>query len=349
MIGEVNNAIRVSAVVPVYNVERYVRQCLDTLLAQTYLLEEIVLVDDGSTDSSGAICDEYAASHERVTTVHKQNAGLGYARNTGLDNLTRPSEYVIFVDSDDWLEKDAVKSLVSALGSNPADCVIGGHTKKTAEGKTVFEFRLENRCFEGSEVHEMLLPRLCGSMPAAHDSLPMSACSALYRRGMLEEYKIRFPSERELISEDFVFKFNVLIHSSCVILCDMVGYNYRTNMCSLSTSYRSDRFEASMRFFAFALDMIEGSRLPSDAVTRMQKTLFINLRKCISQELPKTSGKTMSQAFFRLREMISDERIQSVVQDYPTSELGLQQRTFIYLIRKKCAALLYCAARCGRL
>ena len=342
-------SIRVSAIVPVYNVERYVRQCLDTLITQTYPLEEIVLVDDGSTDSSGTICDEYAAANDRVMVVHKRNAGLGYARNTGLDSLTRPSDYVMFVDSDDWLEKDAVRNLVSALGSNPADCVIGGHTKKTTEGKTVFEFKLENRCFEGSEVREMLLPRLCGSMPATHDSLPMSACSALYRRGMLEEYKIRFPSERKLISEDFVFKFNVLIHSSCAILCDSVSYNYRTNMCSLSTSYRPDRFEASMRFFAFALGMIEDSQLPSDAVTRMQKTLFIYLRKCISQELPKTSGKTMSQALIRLEEMISDKRIQSVVQDYPQSELGLQQRAFIYLIRKKCAALLYCAARCGRL
>lgn len=344
-----NISIRVSAIVPVYNVERYVRQCLDSLFSQTYPLEEIVLVDDGSTDSSGNICDEYAATYDRVVTVHKQNAGLGYARNTGLNSLSRPSDYVMFVDSDDWLEKDAVISLVSALGDNPADCVIGGHKKKTSEGKTLFEFRLENRCFVGSEVREMLLPRLCGSMPTAHDSLPMSVCSALYRRKMLEECKICFPSERELISEDFVFKFNVLAHSSRAILCDSVSYNYRTNMRSLSTSYRPDRFEASMHFFAFALDMIEDLQLSSDAITRMQKTLFIYLRKCISQELPKTSGKTTAQALSKLREIVSDKRVQSIVRAYPVSELALRQRVFIHLIRNRCATVLYCAARCGKL
>lgn len=188
-----NGKPAISVIVPVYNVERYVRQCLDALLAQTYPLEEIVLVDDGSTDSSGAICDEYAAAHDKITAVHKRNSGLGYARNTGMDSFTRPSDYVMFVDSDDWLERDAVEYLVGALGDDPADCVIGGHTKKTAEGKTVFELKLENRRFEGAEVREELLPRLCGSMPTSHDSVPMSACSALYRRSMLEEHNLRFP------------------------------------------------------------------------------------------------------------------------------------------------------------
>ncbi len=179
MSSALTNRFLISVIVPVYNVECYVRQCLDTLLTQTYPLEEIILVDDGSTDSSGAICDEYAAVHEHVTVIHKQNAGLGFARNTGLDSLTRPSDYVMFVDSDDWLEENAVEYLVAVLGDDPTDCVIGGHTKKTAEGKTVFELKLENRRFEGAEVQERLLPRLCGSMPRSHDSVPMSACSAL--------------------------------------------------------------------------------------------------------------------------------------------------------------------------
>lgn len=344
-----NNPIRVSAIVPVYNVEHYVSKCLDTLLAQTYPLEEILLVDDGSTDSSGSICDEYEAANESVTAVHKQNAGLGYARNTGLDSLTRPSDYIMFIDSDDWLEDDAVECLVKALGDDPADCVIGGHTKKTAEGKSVFEFKLENSRFEGPDIREKLLPRLCGSMPSLHDSVPMSAWSALYKREMLDMYALRFPSEREVISEDFVFKFNVLLSSVSVTLCDFVGYNYRTNLASLSTSYRPDRFEATMHFYAVASSMIASANLPLDANTRMKKTLFIYLRKCISQELPKVSGKTKAEALYALREIVSDERIQSIVRSYPASRLGFRQKIFVLLIRNRWAALLLFAARCGKI
>lgn len=345
----VNNPIRVSAIVPVYNVEQYVHQCLDTLLAQTYPLEEIVLVDDGSTDSSGVVCDEYAAAHEHVTAVHKKNAGLGYARNTGLDSITRECDYIMFVDSDDWLEDDAVEYLVRALGNESVDCVIGGHTKKTSEGKTVFEFRLENGRFEGSDVREKLLPRLCGSMPSLHDSVPMSAWSALYKREMLVKKHLRFPSEREVISEDFVFKFNVLLNSTSVILCDFVGYNYRTNLSSLSTSYRPDRFEATLHFYEVASSMIEGANLPSDAIIRMKKTLFIYLRKCISQEIPKVSGKTKKEALSDLRGIVSDKRIQSIVRSYPASELGLRQKVFVYLIRNRWSSLIFFAARCGKI
>mgnify|MGYP000864795355 CR=1 FL=1 len=346
---EGNNPIRVSAIVPVCNVERYVRQCLDTLLAQTYPLVEIVLVDDGSTDSSGAICDEYAAAHDRVTVVHKQNAGLGYTRNTGLDNLTRPSDYVMFVDSDDWLEENAVEYLVGALGADPADCVIGGHTKKTAEGKTVFELKLENRRFEGVEVREELLPRLCGSMPTSHDSVPMSACSALYRRSMLEEHNLRFPSEREMISEDFVFKFYFLLHARTAVLSDFTGYCYRTVQGSLTTSYRPDRFEACVRFYKRVQEMVREESLSDECLLRLDKTFFIYLRMCIKQERPKVSGSCREEALRSLQNMVSADVVQKAIESYPVSRLGIRQRFFVRLVEKRQASTLLALANAGAL
>lgn len=342
-----NNTIRVSAIVPVYNVERYVRQCLDTLLIQTYPLEEIVLVDDGSTDSSGAICDEYAASHEKVTTVHKRNAGLGYARNTGLDNLTCSSDYIMFIDSDDWLEENAVEYLVAALGDDPADCVIGGHTKKTAEGETVFELKLENRRFEGTEVRERLLPRLCGSMPTSHDSVPISAYSALYRRCVLEEYGLRFPSEREMISEDFVFKLFFLLHARTAVLSDFTGYCYRTVQGSLTTSYRPDRFEASIKFYKKVRQMIREEDLPGECFLRFDKTFLIHLRMGIKQERPKISGKSRKEALSSIRSMIDCEEVKNAIASYPVSSLGIPQRVFVRIVEKRWASLLLVLSNAG--
>ena len=99
-----------SIVVPVYNTEKYLKQCVDSLTSQTLNEIEIILVDDGSTDGSGAICDEYAAKDSRIKVIHKENGGLGFARNSGLEMAQ--GEFVGFVDSDDWVDLDFFEKLL---------------------------------------------------------------------------------------------------------------------------------------------------------------------------------------------------------------------------------------------
>ena len=94
----------VSIVIPVYNGEKYLRKCLDSIIGQTYQAWELLLIDDGSSDSSGDICDEYAAKNEKIKVLHKENGGQASARNTGL--TMAQGEYVSFVDCDDWLDSD---------------------------------------------------------------------------------------------------------------------------------------------------------------------------------------------------------------------------------------------------
>ena len=101
---------KVSIIVPIYNVEQYLRRCIDSLLAQTYTNIEIVLVDDGSPDNCGDICDEYAQTDTRIKVIHKKNCGLSAARNSGIEAVS--GEWVTFIDSDDWLETDAIECLM---------------------------------------------------------------------------------------------------------------------------------------------------------------------------------------------------------------------------------------------
>ncbi len=103
----------VSVIIPVYNVEPFLRQCLDTVIGQTYRNLEIILVDDGSTDSSGSICEEYAAGDSRVRVIHQANAGQSAARNAGLDRAS--GKYVCFVDSDDWIAADMIEQLLAEM------------------------------------------------------------------------------------------------------------------------------------------------------------------------------------------------------------------------------------------
>ena len=110
----------ISVIVPVYNTEKYLRRCIDSVLAQTYQDFELLLIDDGSKDSSGAICDEYAAQDARVKVFHKENGGVSSARNVGLDNAR--GEWITFVDSDDYIEENFLKSFE---GNLDADLVVG--------------------------------------------------------------------------------------------------------------------------------------------------------------------------------------------------------------------------------
>ena len=110
----INNPL-VSIIIPVYNVEKYLQQCVGSVLAQTYKHLEIVLIDDGSTDQSPRMCDEYAAQYENIYVFHKQNGGASTARNIGLENAK--GEYIFFLDSDDWLEPNALETMITTAKS----------------------------------------------------------------------------------------------------------------------------------------------------------------------------------------------------------------------------------------
>ena len=116
-----SNPPLVSVIIPVYNVEKYLRECLDSVLAQTYKNIEVILVDDGSTDSSGHICDEYLNVDDRIKVIHQQNAGLSEARNHGYDFAT--GVFVYFLDSDDWIQEETLSSLTQRIQDTNADIV----------------------------------------------------------------------------------------------------------------------------------------------------------------------------------------------------------------------------------
>ena len=116
---------KITVIVPVYNVENYLNKCLDSILKQTYQNLEIIVVNDGSTDNSGTICQEYAQKDNRIVYIEKDNGGLSDARNAGLDRMT--GSYVTFVDSDDWIEQDYVEVLYNKLTEYQADIAVGNY------------------------------------------------------------------------------------------------------------------------------------------------------------------------------------------------------------------------------
>lgn len=143
----------ISIIVPVYNVEPYLRKCLDSILGQTYRDLEILIIDDGSTDGSGEICDEYAGKDDRIKVFHTENKGLSAARNLGLDNAT--GDWIGFVDSDDWIEPDMYEVLLRKAEETGADVVeCGCHADYTM---TSYEHRAIQRTVSGIDAVEALI------------------------------------------------------------------------------------------------------------------------------------------------------------------------------------------------
>lgn len=333
----------ISVIVPVYNVEKYLRQCLDSLLQQSYRDLEIIMINDGSKDSSGEICEEYAGKYPHFKVIHKKNAGLGMARNTGLEHIT--GQYVTFVDSDDYLDKDAIETLYRGLTENQVDMCKAGFRRVQDDGKVLLNRIYQNTIYKGVEAKNGLLPRMIGSSPSQHDSVEMCVCGAIYNVAPIRAHNLCFPSERELISEDLVFNIDYMQYANGACLIKEMGYNYRVNLRSLSTSYRADRFEASRHFYVEMKKKLISLGYDKNTMLRLDRMFFVYLRMCISQENGKKGNRTKQDNLKKIREICSDSVVRNTIANYPKAQLGLKQRLFLKLLYGKFIYTLYYLTR----
>jgi len=329
----------VSIVVPVYNVQKFLPECLESLLNQTYKNIEIILVNDGSKDESLKVCYEYQQKDSRIKVYDKENEGLGLTRNYGM--LRATGDAIVFVDSDDTLELDAISRLCHEASSNNADLVIAGHNRTKMDGTFHSSNPYCDECYEGDEIRSLLIPRLIGSQPNVKDSISMSACGVLYRKKLIMNNNLLFLSERKYISEDLLFNIMFLCHVNKVSLISFCGYNYRMNQGTLTTSYRRDRFEKNVELYHFERKLLQENNLLDDCELRLKKQFFVFLRQSIKQEKANISKKKMKDILKQIRVIVNNQTVQDIINSYPIQQLGIQQKVFIYLVKYKCVLILY--------
>lgn len=328
----------VSIIVPVYNVEKYLRECLESILKQTYKELDVILIDDGSQDNSGRICDEYAKKYNIFKVIHKKNEGLGRARNTGLDFIS--GNYVIFLDSDDYIDSDYVEVLMNKLIDQSVDMCKSGFKRVDNSGQIFDTIDYHNEIFEGKKACKELLPRMIGSRPDKKDSLEMAVCGAIYNVKPIKEYGLRFPSERELISEDLVFNIDYMQYANGAITISYTGYNYRLNVGSLTTQYRSDRFEASCFFYQEMKKKLENLNYDEITMLRLSRMFFIYIRMCIAQENTKISKLAKKEGITNIKKICKNSLVKEVIDNYPVKKMGIKQQVFLILVRNNAARIL---------
>lgn len=232
---------KVSVIVPVYNVAPYLRQCMDSVINQTYRNIEIICIDDGSTDESGKILDEYAKSDDRFNVVHTNNAGVASARNIGLSLAS--GEYLLFVDGDDWIDTATCQKAVSSISTEAVDVVMWPYIREFSDHsdpKTIFRGQ---KLFNGPECRK-LQRRMIGlsdeelAHPENADALS-TVWGKLYRREIIEQNHLRFEDLSRIGTyEDGLFNLCYFAHIKCAIYIPEYLSHYRKNT-GMTSRYRS--------------------------------------------------------------------------------------------------------------
>lgn len=329
--------IKISVIVPVYNVEKYIDCCICSLINQTTPAYEIILIDDGSTDLSGNKCDEWAKKYNKIKVVHKKNAGLGMARNSGIE--LAKGDFILFIDSDDYCDDNFLENISNIVEKEDCDTCKTTFRRVDLEGNVILEDQLENATFKGAEIKDNLIPRLIGSKPEKHDSIPMSACCTLYSMQIIKSNKIQFYSEREWISEDILFNIEYLSHSDKVIVSNYIGYNYRVNPKSLTTSYVKNRFERCKKLYDKEKKMLEEYMIFDSEHYRLSRQFFVYLTMCFAQL--KGSGLSFKEKCREIHNICIDAKTCDIVEAYPINRTGIKQKLFLFLVRRKMTLFIY--------
>lgn len=231
-----NSTPKVSIIIPVYNAQEYLQECIDSVLGQSFSNIEVVLVDDGSKDDSGKICDEYASKDGRVNVIHQANAGVSVARNKGIEAAN--GEWIMFVDSDDFITSDAVGKMIGQVTKAECQNIIANFLED-GKGLTgnVVEFDLSEYrdgfwggCIAGPDMFGPVYPEKLRQLPYLG-----TPCAKLFLRKTIVENNIRFPLDVRF-GEDSIFNMYVFKYAEKVVFVDEPVYVYRKHEGSLCTS-----------------------------------------------------------------------------------------------------------------
>lgn len=236
-----NNPL-VSIIVPIYNIEKYIGKCVDSICKQTYKNIEVILVDDGSVDNSGKICDEYAVADSRIIVLHKENGGLSQARNSGIDIAA--GKYIMFVDGDDWIDSVTVEKAVAASEEKDADLTMWNYYREYLK-KSIprIIFGSVERTFSEADI-KVLRRRIIGPIG---DELKnpselytfSTAWGKLYKKEIIDNHSLAFV-DHSLIgsSEDILFNIQFFAFAKKAVYLNDVFYHYRKdNESSITNKY----------------------------------------------------------------------------------------------------------------
>lgn len=332
---------KVSIIVPVYNVEKYLSQCIDSLLSQTIEDIEIICVNDESPDDSLRIIEGYAKSDTRVVIVNKKNGGVSSARNAGLEKVT--GQYFMFVDSDDWLDLNCCETMFQTALKYDADIVMCSYVKEFGSNAVTNHIFEEGFVLHGTEVQNKIRRRLFGPIgkelcrPQDCDIL-VTPCMQLFKTEKFAS--VRFEDIKKTGTfEDGLYQIDLYKNCNCFAYIDKPFYHYRkTNESSICTAYKKDLYQK----WEYLYDRID-ERIKEESISPIYKealrnrvalgVLPLGLNEAVSDDSINSKSKV-------LQSILSLPRYEESIQSLDTSMMGLPWKVFFYLCKHKHTTIL---------
>lgn len=262
-------SIKVSVITPVYNCEKYIRECIESLINQTLKECEFIFVNDGSSDKSKEIIEEYAKKDNRIKLINQKNSGVSVARNIGLKHAI--GEYIAFVDGDDYIELNMYKNLYSIGYENNIDLIISDFEQELEGKKIISKLDIENNVvIKERNIINKILPQFL-----KHEKLN-SVCNKLFKREIIEKFNISFPNGVAL-GEDGVFNINYFSNAKSLIYIDYCGYHYREVQGSATRNiFEKDYFNRALEVYNEETPEIYYKYFKNEYLNELKSIKFIN-------------------------------------------------------------------------
>jgi len=248
----------ISIIVPVYNVDKYLKQCIESIINQTHKGLEIILVNDGSTDISGEICDEYASKDNRIIVIHKVNEGSTSAIKEGIKIAS--GEYIGFIDSDDYIELDMYERLLECIINNKADLVQCNMCRDDGVNKYEILDIQSEKVIKEYDIKEYLIPQLLNFWNYKKLAFSPSRCNKLYRKDLVMN-SVKDCNSNITYGEDLNLILSILLNANKVSLLNRCLYNYRLNNQSITSTYKK-RMDENNEYLTKALIHITRNEIP---------------------------------------------------------------------------------------
>ena len=327
---------KLSVIVPVYNTEKYLRECIDSILAQVFQDFELILVNDGSTDSSGVICDAYAGKDLRIRVIHQENVGVTAARRNGVNQAY--GKYIAFVDSDDWISQNMYQEMMSAAETTDADMVLCDMILETQAGPAVVQRSRVSGFFTKEQLQQQIYGDLLFNYAERRPGLSLSLCNKLMKASLVKCAFAALPNELTY-GEDAMGSLICMLEATCIYITkDTAGYHYRQSAelvvreRSLSLLSRLSSFAKIMQQHLANYRFIGDDQLAGYVA---QVSLY-----CIRHILLFNTDHTIWEKLSAVKQYLQEPHIRKLLLQAESLVIDWNTKTKLKLVNRKCYFLL---------
>ncbi len=330
---------KVSVIVPIYNIEKFLPTCLESITTQTYKNIEIICIDDGSTDNSAEIVRSFMKNDERIVFIQKENGGLSSARNAGIEKIT--GEYVVFVDGDDWIDENTVEIAVQ----NECDLVMWDYISEFPTKSIKKEILDGDRSFDENECRLFVQRRMVGLVgeelvaPQKFDAL-VTAWGKMYRADIIKTNKLNFVDTKIIGTEDALFNLQYTgFCKNARFISKPLSHYRKDNSDSLTRTYKAELFDCWQELYSRMNKYIEDNNCPQIFSEALKNRICWSIVGLGIIELLNSKGALTQ--ISNLRKILKNERYVSAYKELKLSCFPLYWRIFFLCCKNKMSVMVY--------